>query len=693
MLGARISTVRPSNLFRPGLLASGAVLLALPGIGHAQTVNYAELQELFGEPVTTSATGKPQRASDAPAVLVIITREDIRRSPAHDIPGLLQAYAGIDVTRWTGGQTDVAIRGGVQNFNPRLLVLVNGRQAYLDHYGMTNWAGLGVQLEEVQQIEVVKGPNSALFGFNAVSGVINIITVDPLHSQGVTVTGGVGTRGQHFVSGVASVKLSANVGLRLSGGHESADEFGGTSRSALAPQPGLVSLTPRHEEGSAEIYAQLGERTGGSISVTHSYSQQLDLTPPLIPLPTTYRLTSVGGRISHDTGWGVLSARLFQNWSEIDTFFAPGLELRNKVLVASADALVRAGSTNTMRFGIEYRSNELKEKPGYPGATRYDILAASGMWETRLSDAVTFTVAGRIDHLRLEQEGVVDQPTIFTKADFDRSLTELSFNGALLVKPDERNTLRIAISKGVWLPSLFNLGARLTVAVAVSPIPFVIAGDPQIDPAKIWSGEIGFTHMQGESNRIELTAFYNRISDVIGAAAVPTRPRVLPPAYPFVLSSSAKVGNFEAYGLEASVSGRLAPTWTWSLNYTWTHADQRIAGNTNGHIERPLGLDTGTPEHKAQAQVSYEEGPWLATTALRYTSATRQIVSTAPDRSGVLVLIPVEASLAVDAKLAFKVNDNLTLAITGENLTGAGGAYLSPAAAERRIRASVRVGF
>lgn len=693
MRGVRISTDGQRQAFRWGFLASGAVLLALPGVGHAQAVNYAELQDLFGEPVTTSATGKPQRASDAPAALVIITREDIRRSPAHDIPGLLQAYAGIDVTRWTAGQTDVAIRGGVQNFNPRLLVLVNGRQAYLDHYGMTNWAGLGVQLEEIQQIEVVKGPNSALFGFNAVSGVINIITVDPLHSQGVTVTGGIGTRGQYFVSGVASVKLGANVGLRLSGGHESADEFDGLGRSALAPQPGLVSFRPRYEEGSAELYAHLGERTEGSISVTHSYSQQLDLTPPLIPLPTNYRVTSAGGRISHDTGWGVLSARLFHNWSEIDSFFTPGLELRNKVLVASADALVRAGSANTMRFGVEYRSNALWEKPGYPGATRYDILAASGMWETRLSEAVTFTIAGRVDHLKLEQEGVVDQPTIFTKADFDRSLTEWSFNGALLVKPDERNTLRIAVSKGVWLPSLFNFGARLTVPATGSPIPFVVGGNPYLDPARIWSGEVGLTHMVGESSRIELTAFYNRISDVIGAVAVQTRPRATPPVYPFVLSSSANVGTFEAYGLEASVSGRLAPAWTWSLNYTWTHADQRIAGNANGHFERPLSLDTGTPEHKAKAQVSYEQGPWLATAALRYTSATRQLIPTAPNPSGALVLIPVADSLAVDAKLAFKINDRLTLAITGENLTGTDGAYLSPAAAERRIRVSVRVGF
>src|SRR3546814_2619373 len=113
------------------LLATASVGLVLPAVASAQSINHAELEELFGEPVTTSVTGKPQRASEAPSALVIITRDDIRRSPANDIPGLVQAYAGIDVVRWTTGHSDVSIRGGVQAFNPRLLVLVKDRKSPL----------------------------------------------------------------------------------------------------------------------------------------------------------------------------------------------------------------------------------------------------------------------------------------------------------------------------------------------------------------------------------------------------------------------------------------------------------------------------------------------------------------------------------------------------------------------------------
>ncbi|RYE98626.1 MAG: hypothetical protein EOO77_36915 [Oxalobacteraceae bacterium] len=158
----RVSVLRASLRL---MLLSGVALY--PATAFAQAVDYQALQETVGEPVTTSVTGKPQRASELPASTVIITRDDIVRSPARDVPGLLKTYAGVDVNRWTAGQSDVAVRGGVQTYNARLLVLVDGRQVYLDHYGMTDWNLLGVQLEEIQQIELVRGPANALFGFNA----------------------------------------------------------------------------------------------------------------------------------------------------------------------------------------------------------------------------------------------------------------------------------------------------------------------------------------------------------------------------------------------------------------------------------------------------------------------------------------------------------------------------------------------
>jgi outer membrane receptor for ferrienterochelin and colicins len=301
-MSATSITPHAARIFLRHTLGLSPLLLGFPGLAHAQSVNYSDLEDMFGEPVTTSVTGKPQRASEAPAALVIITRDDIRRSPASDIPGLIQAYAGIDVVRWTGGQADISIRGGVQPYNPRLLVLVNGRQAYLDHYGMTNWAGLGVQLDEIQQIEVVKGPNSALFGFNAVSGVINIITINPLQTQQLVATAEVGTEGYRRVSQSAAIKLNEGLGLRLSGGYGKSGELDGLETSLLAPVFGSVIFSPTHKEAAGELYAKLGGLTEASLSTNSSESKQLEWTSTLATVPSHYRFASVAARISHDTG-------------------------------------------------------------------------------------------------------------------------------------------------------------------------------------------------------------------------------------------------------------------------------------------------------------------------------------------------------------------------------------------------------
>lgn len=119
----------------------------------------------------------------------------IRRSGATNIPDALAHVVGVDVLRWGVSSADVSIRGYDTPYSPRLLVLVNGRQVYLDDWGRTQWDAIPVQMAEIRQIEVVKGPNTALFGFNAAAGVINIITYNPLYDTINTASVNGGTQG------------------------------------------------------------------------------------------------------------------------------------------------------------------------------------------------------------------------------------------------------------------------------------------------------------------------------------------------------------------------------------------------------------------------------------------------------------------------------------------------------------------
>jgi outer membrane receptor for ferrienterochelin and colicins len=174
---------------------------------HSQSMDYGALEQLFKEPVTTSVDGSPERVSDVPATMEIITAEEIRRSGAKDIPGVLRHVGGVDTLEWGNDNTDVSIRGYDQALAERLLVLVDGRQVYADHYGYTPWSTVPVELSQIRQIEVIKGPSSALFGFNAVGGVINIITYNPLYDDVNTAQFSAGTQDMTAAAMAATHKM------------------------------------------------------------------------------------------------------------------------------------------------------------------------------------------------------------------------------------------------------------------------------------------------------------------------------------------------------------------------------------------------------------------------------------------------------------------------------------------------------
>ena len=168
------------------LALSAIVAFGLPAT--AQSIDYGSLEMLFDEPVTTSATGAPQRSTDAPVTMEIISADEIRSSGARQLTDLLARVPGLEVRNTSSVTGEVSIRGYNGPKTPRLLVLVNGRQVFNDSYNEVNWAAIPVQMEEIRQIEIVKGPNTALFGFNAVSGVINIITFSPFYDDADSMT-------------------------------------------------------------------------------------------------------------------------------------------------------------------------------------------------------------------------------------------------------------------------------------------------------------------------------------------------------------------------------------------------------------------------------------------------------------------------------------------------------------------------
>src|SRR5436853_6783998 len=150
------------------------------------------LEDLMNVEVTSVAK-RPQRVADAAAAVFVITQEDIRRSGAASIPEALQMVPGLEVARIDENKWAIGSRGFNGRFDNKLLVLIDGRSVYTPLFSGVYWNVQDVMLEDVDRIEVIRGPGATLWGANAVDGVINVITKKPKATQSAIVTAGAGT--------------------------------------------------------------------------------------------------------------------------------------------------------------------------------------------------------------------------------------------------------------------------------------------------------------------------------------------------------------------------------------------------------------------------------------------------------------------------------------------------------------------
>src|SRR3984893_14731906 len=181
------------------LSLAAALLMAIPVWSQEKPKDLAEksIEDLMNMEVT-SVSKKEQKLSSVAAAIFVITQEDIRRSGATNIPDLLRMVPGMDVAQINANAWATSARAFNSQFADKLLVLIDGRAVYTPINGGVYWDTQDVPLEDIERIEVVRGPGGTVWGSNAVNGVINIITKKPAETQGVLLTGGEGTQAQGF---------------------------------------------------------------------------------------------------------------------------------------------------------------------------------------------------------------------------------------------------------------------------------------------------------------------------------------------------------------------------------------------------------------------------------------------------------------------------------------------------------------
>jgi len=658
-----------------GLIAG---LLAAPVAARAQAIDYGALEQLFGEPVTTSVTGSPQRVSDVPATTEIVTADDIRRSGATDIPGVLLHVAGIDVQRWARDDGEVGARGYDQAYSPRLLVLIDGRQVYADYYGFTPWSTLPVELSAIRQIEIVMGPNSALFGFNAAGGVINIITYNPLYDDVNSVSVSGGTQGLAQGSAVGTYRAGDDAAFRISAGGRSDDEFS-------TPVPAAMSGAPRagNNRGAIDLdgFLRVSDHMQLGLEWSHSEADQNDVYPGYDYIYIRYGTDSVKGNLTADTNLGLIQASAYTNWIDQKTVIGEseaagvGLSVANQVTVVQLQDFFSPSANHSLRASVEYRHNEINTTPLEGAHVSYDAFAASGMWEWRITPTLSLTNAWRIDDLALKRDGLIPVGYPLDNNDWSRNLIEPSFNSGLVWKANGADTFRLTASRGVQLPNLIEVGALLYT----TPY-FSLAGIPNLAPTIVTNYEIGWDRDLPAASALLRASVFDQHTDGVSS-----------PSGGLLFGSTGapyftpeNIGTSDADGLQLEIKGTLRAGWRWG-------ASDRLEVVTDHFVPGAMGgtdfidFQHTTPVNSAKANLGWSSGNWEADGYLQYQSSTDGLL---PNGVGTrLERIPAYVSL--DGRVAYKLTERVTLAVSGQGLTQAWQTQTSGPPVQREVLATL----
>src|SRR5579872_1240447 len=198
----------------------------------------ADQPQKYEETVVVSASKTEEKLLDAPATMTVIGPESIQNAPTQNFAELLRTIPGVNVTQVSPRDINITTRGATSTLATGNLALLDGRSLYQDFFGFVMWDFLPVNLNEIKQIEVIRGPASAVWGANALYGVVNVITKSPREMQGTSAVLGVGgfdrdnndpnTQGagtMFYISGTHAQAINDRIAFKISAGGYTQDPY------------------------------------------------------------------------------------------------------------------------------------------------------------------------------------------------------------------------------------------------------------------------------------------------------------------------------------------------------------------------------------------------------------------------------------------------------------------------------------
>jgi iron complex outermembrane receptor protein len=644
-------------VMRAGKIALATFLSALlAGNAMAQDqktvpdVTAMSMEDLMNMQVT-SVSKRTQKVADAAAAIFVITQEDIRRSGATSIPEALRLVPGLEVARIDENKWAIGSRGFNGRFDNKLLVLIDGRSVYTPLFSGVYWNIQDVMLEDLDRIEVIRGPGATLWGANAVDGVINIITKPAASTQSAIVTAGGGTEERAAGGARYGSKIGDSINYRIYGKYfdwgPSNYITGGTAHDAWDAVRGgfRADWTPA---GSNSLTLQ------GDM-YRSNYNETLTIPTLSAPYSSTFPNNGVysGGNIlarwNHTTEGGSMSLQAYyDNTTTVDHSL---FEDHQNIFDIDFQDGFHAGNRQQFLWGLGYRSILDHNDSSFTVSLQPNQVNLN-QFSTFVQDEISLVD----NRLRL---------TVGTKLEHNTFTGfEVEPNARLLWTLTPNQSVWTAVSRAVRTPALTEEGLRLnsqvippgTLPSNPTPFPAVVAvfGSPQFNSEDLLAYEFGY-RMQATSNvSLDIATFYNSYSNLRSAEPGTPYPEGSPAptdiVVPFVAGNKMSGGT---YGLELFADWKVVPKWRLAGSYSYLQMDiHKNSDSQDPTADIPNG---SSPRHQWYLRSSIDLPKHFdQDTTLRFVDHL----------SG----LNLPSYYSLDAHLGWKPVTNLELSIGGQNL-------------------------
>lgn len=623
-------------------------------------------EDIYAERVV-SASRLAQSPLDAPNSTTVVTAQDIRLSGITNIGELLRRAAGLEVMSLTPADTEVSIRGLNQRLSNKVLVLIDGRSVFLDFLGATLWTILPIGVEDIERIEVIRGPASALYGADAFAGVVNILLKKPGEgTTHVTTTMGEGTsiRASARFSG-----RSERVAYRFNAGHVQSNHFSygldparvDIDNSVTNPEMGIgarwfnsdfnIRLPGKYTArvGTAVLNGDFSFMSAGrlrNLQATNAFFAQSHANVST-PIGVTVR-----------TFWNAFTTDVTNLEGRPDDVDVSFEDLESHVLDIETeyDATFDWPIPHHLNVGLGYRFKSIHWD--WLDSDHEEHHASLFLQDTmHFGDMLRITASTRID-----KHPLIDLPV-------------LSPRGAVVVRLSEESALRATVGTAFRSPAFLESYLRSKVPTPIRGVTAYGIGNTEIAPEKMLSFEVGYSH-QTDWFALEANVYLNLVDDLIslsqienyGLGNTESSYNEAADAFPVgelqfangdvtfrQLGGELGVRVFPITGLDVYLNYAYhdtSPTDPTAIVGQAAEEERTSAHKINGGVQyrSPFGLDASVDIHLASEQT------WV------------QSVSSATSGSALGVFL-VPGYAVVNARLGYRLfEDSVELAVIGTNL-------------------------